>query len=239
LVTGQITGAEALLRWEHPRRGLLSPVDFVPLADETGLIFAIGQELLHAACTQHWAWSEAGYPSLRLLINLSKRQLQDDTLPELIRKMLAATGMAPPALQLEITESDALNDIDVSIQALTTLRSTGVRVAIDEAGVDPSSLDHLQRLPIHALKLGKALVRRITSDPDSAAMIVSMITRAHALDVTVTALGVETEEQLDFLRRHQCDEIQGYLFSRAAPAEVFTRLLEAGHKLPLADICPV
>lgn len=233
LVSGQITGAEALLRWEHPRRGLLSPVDFVPVADETGLIFTIGEELLRAACTQHQSWSAAGHPDLRLLINLSKRQLQDHALPERIQKMLASTGMTPSALQLEIAESDALKEVEVSIRALTALNSTGVRVAIDDAGVDPSLLDHLQRLPIHALKLGKALVRRITTDSDGAAAIIAIIAQAHERELTVIALGVETEEQLTFLRSHQCDEIQGYLFRRAIPAEAFTTLLQEGQCLPL------
>jgi EAL domain-containing protein (putative c-di-GMP-specific phosphodiesterase class I)/tetratricopeptide (TPR) repeat protein len=231
LASGQITGAEALLRWEHPRRGLLSPIHFVPLAEETGLILTIGEWLLREACAQCTAWSKEGHPNLRLLVNLSQREFQDDRLPERIREALRATQTAPSALQLEITERVALQDVQFSMKALQKLTATGVQVALDDAGTDPSLLQHLEQLPVHVVKLDGTLVRRTATDPDAAGVIEAITTQAHRLDLKVIALGVETEEQLALVRAQQCEEVQGYLFRRAAPAELFTMLLQTGRCL--------
>jgi EAL domain-containing protein (putative c-di-GMP-specific phosphodiesterase class I)/tetratricopeptide (TPR) repeat protein len=226
LASGQITGAEALLRWQHPRRGLLSPIDFVPLAQETGLMMRIGEWLLRDTCAQQTAWSEAGLGELRLLVNLSERELQDYRLPELIRDVLRATGTTPSALQLEVTERVALQDVSSTEKALWALTATGVRVALDDAGTNPGLLAHLAQLPVNAVKLDGALVRRMASDPEAAGVIEAIIARAHSLDLEVIALGVETEEQLALVRAHQCDEAQGYLFRRAVPADLFTLFLQ-------------
>ena len=231
LSTGQITGAEALLRWQHPRRGLLSPREFVPLAEETGLILTMGERLLRDACAQRATWCEAGYPNVRLSINLSQREFQDYRLPELIRQVLRATQTTPSALQLDITERVALQDISFGMKTLRALTAVGARIALDEAGTDPALLQYLDELPLHAIKLDGALVRGITTDPGAAGMIEAMTTRAHHLNLQVIALGVETEEQLALVREQQCDEVQGYLFRRAAPAELFTILLQEGQSL--------
>lgn len=226
LANGQITGAEALLRWQHPRRGLLSPREFVPLAEETGLILPIGERLLRDACAQHAAWSKAGHENVCLFINLSQREFQDQRLPELIRQVLQATQTPPSALQWDITERVALQDVPFSIAVLQALTAAGVRIALDEAGTDPSLLLHLRQLLVRAVKLEGALVRRLAADPGAAGVIEAIITLAHSLDLKVIALGVETEEQLALVREQQCDEAQGYLFRRPAPAELFTMLLQ-------------
>jgi EAL domain-containing protein (putative c-di-GMP-specific phosphodiesterase class I) len=231
LASGQITGAEALLRWQHPRRGLLSPRDFVPLAEETGLILTIGERLLRDACAQRAIWSEAGHPNVRLFVNLSQREFQDDRLPERVRHVLRATQMTPSALRLDITERVVLQDIDSSLKALEALTATGIQIALDDAGSDPSLLLHLCQLPCHAVKLDGRLVRRMAADPNAAVVIEAITTLAHSLDMTVIALGVETEEQLALVREQQCDEVQGYLFRRAAPAELFSMLLQQGQCL--------
>jgi EAL domain-containing protein (putative c-di-GMP-specific phosphodiesterase class I)/Tfp pilus assembly protein PilF len=231
LTSGQITGAEALLRWQHPRRGLLSPRDFVPLAEETGLILTIGERLLRDACAQLVAWSHDGHPDVRLYTNLSQRELQDDRLPELILEVLRSTQTPPSALYLDVTERVALQDIDFSVKALQALAGTGIRIALDDAGTDPSLLLHLSWLPVHAVKLHGRLVRGIATDPEAAGVIEATTALAHSLDMKVIALGVETEEQLALVREQQCDEVQGYLFRRAAPAELFTVLLQKERRL--------
>jgi EAL domain-containing protein (putative c-di-GMP-specific phosphodiesterase class I) len=231
LASGQITGAEALIRWQHPRRGLLSPQDFVPLAEETGLIGAMGERLLRDACAQRTTWSEAGDPEVRLLVNLSQREFQDQRLPDLIRDVLRATQTTPSALQLEITERVALQDLPFTIEALQALKATGVRIALDDAGTDPSLRLHLGQLPIDAVKLHGALVRRTATDPETAGVVEATTDLARSVDLQVIALGVETEEQLAVVRELRCDEAQGYLFRRAAPAELFAMLLQTGESL--------
>jgi EAL domain-containing protein (putative c-di-GMP-specific phosphodiesterase class I)/tetratricopeptide (TPR) repeat protein len=228
LATGQITGAEALIRWQHPRHGLLSPIVFVPLAEEIGLIFTMGEWLLRSACAQHAAWNEAGHPNIRLFVNLSQGQFQNDRLPELVREVLQATQTAPSALQLEIPERVALQDVPFSMKAMQALTDTGLQIALDDAGSDPSLLHHLRQLPVHAIKLDGALVRCMATEPKAAAGIEAITTLAHSLDLKVIALGVETEEQLALVRELQCDEVQGYLFRRPEPAELFMLLLQEG-----------
>jgi EAL domain-containing protein (putative c-di-GMP-specific phosphodiesterase class I)/Tfp pilus assembly protein PilF len=234
LITGQVVGAEALLRWQHPQRGLMSPVAFVPLAEETGLIFQIGENLLRETCGQNHAWHEAGHEGLRLQVNLTARQLCDPELPQRVRAVLAESGLTAAALQLEIAESIAVHQVEASIAALEALRTTGVHVAIDNFGIDGESLGSLERFPVHAVKIHQSLVRQIDAGEDAVERIRSIIARAHSLAITVIAEGVETEEQLEFLRRQECDEIQGYLFRRAAPAEAFTALLSEGQCLASA-----
>ncbi|HWP48522.1 MAG TPA: EAL domain-containing protein [Candidatus Limnocylindrales bacterium] len=224
LKSGKITGVEALLRWQHPQRGLISPGEFIPVAEETGLIVAIGEWVIQTACTQSKAWQDMGLPPLFVAINLSARQFQHQNLLELIKKILKETGMAAQTLKLEITESIAMRDLDFSIPILKELSAMGVQILIDDFGTCYSSLGYLNRFPINALKIDQSFVKDIPNNADNAAIIKAIIAMAHSLKLKVIAEGVETEEQLTFLRSQACDEIQGYLLSHPLPAEVFARL---------------
>jgi diguanylate cyclase (GGDEF)-like protein/PAS domain S-box-containing protein len=224
LTSGKITGVEALLRWQHPQRGLVSPAEFIPVAEETGLIVAIGEWVLQTACAQSKTWQDMGLPPLFVAINLSARQFQHQNLLELIKKILKETGMTAQTLKLEITESIAMRDLDFSIPVLKELSTMGVQILIDDFGTCYSSLGYLNRFPINALKIDQSFVKDIPNNPDNAAIIKAIIAMAHSLKLKVIAEGVETEEQLAFLRSQACDEIQGYLLSHPLPAEVFARL---------------
>jgi diguanylate cyclase (GGDEF)-like protein/PAS domain S-box-containing protein len=232
LETGKLTGAEALLRWQHPQRGILSASDFVPLAEETGLIVPIGEWLLRAACAQIRHWQNDGYPELRVLVNLSARQFQYPNIPGLIDRVLQETGMPAAALQLEITESVAMKNVGLSIATLKALHAMGVRISIDDFGTGYSSLSYLKRLPLDALKIDQSFVQHVTTHPDDAAITASITGLAHSLDLKVIAEGVETEEQLAFLRWQRCDEIQGHLITHPLPAEPFTQFLRQWRSLP-------
>ncbi len=231
LEDGVVTGAEALVRWEHPERGLISPGEFIPLAEETGLIVPIGEWVLRTACAQARAWHAAGHSDLRVTVNFSARQFEHPNLAELIRTVLKETGLAASALELEITESIAMKDVDFSGEILTELSADGIHISIDDFGTGSSSLRYLKRFPIDILKIDQTFVRDLTSDSSDAAITAAMITMAHALELKVIAEGVETEEQLAFLRSRRCDEMQGYLFSRPVPTEAFTKLLHEGRNL--------
>ncbi|MBI4641552.1 MAG: EAL domain-containing protein [Candidatus Tectomicrobia bacterium] len=231
LGTGRITSFETLVRWQHPQRGLVSPGEFIPVAEETGLIVPIGEWVLRTACAQNKAWQEAGLPRLSVAVNLSARQFQDQNLPDLIQQVLAETGMAAHDLKLEITESIAMQNIDLSITVLNELSAMGMQVSIDDFGTGYSSLAYLKRFPVSTLKIDRSFVRDIPGDVDDAAITSAIIAMAHSLKLKVIAEGVETEEQLAFLRSHQSDEMQGYLFSRPVPAEAFTKLLQEGRSL--------
>ncbi|MBZ0104441.1 MAG: PAS domain S-box protein [Sulfuricella denitrificans] len=232
LLTGQVTGMEALLRWHHPELGMVSPVNFIPLAEDTGLIIPIGAWVLHTACRQTRAWHEAGLPLLRVAVNISGRQFREN-IPQLVEKALAESGLPPQYLELEITESVAMQHAESTEQTLSALRDMGVRLSIDDFGTGYSSLSYLKRFPINKLKLDQSFVRDIISDPDDAAISMAIIALAHGLKLDVIAEGVETESQLDFLRTHGCDAIQGYYFSRPVPAEQMEQLLHANHHLEL------
>ncbi len=231
LEDGVVTGAEALVRWRHPERGLINPAEFIPLAEETGLIVPIGEWVLRTACAQARAWHAAGLSDLRVTVNFSARQFEHPKLAELIRTVLKETSLAASALELEITESIAMKDVDFSGEILTELRADGIHISIDDFGTGSSSLRYLKRFPIDILKIDQTFVRDLTSDMSDAAITGAMITMAHTLELKVIAEGVETQEQLAFLRSRRCDEIQGYLFSRPVPAEAFTKLLHEGRNL--------
>ncbi len=235
LVHGQITGIEALLRWDHPRRGLILPAEFIALAEETGLIVPIGEWLLRAACLQTRGWHATGGAHLRVLVNLSARQFQDQNMLHLVRGVLAETGLPSTALQLEVTETVAMQDVERSIATLKELSAMGVQLSIDDFGTGYSSLSYLKRFPLNSLKIDQSFIRHLTTDPDDATITSCITALAHNLDLTVIAEGVETEEQLAFLRRQQCDEVQGHLFSRPVPAEECARLLREGRCLSLTD----
>src|SRR6266700_4087756 len=228
LQTGSITGAEALLRWQHPQRGFVSPGEF-PLAEETGLIRPVGEWVLQAACAQARAWQDDGYRGLRVKVNFSSRQFEYENIQELIKKVLKDTRLAPQTLELEITESMAIRDGELGARTLNALKAFPIRISIDDFGIGSSSLAYLKRLPIATLKIDRSFVRDLATDSDDASITSAIIAMAHSLKLNVVAEGVETEEQLAFLRSQQCDEMQGYLFSPPVPAEAFSKLLREGH----------
>ncbi|MFA7318101.1 MAG: EAL domain-containing protein [Sulfuricella sp.] len=232
LLTGQMIGMEALLRWQHAELGMISPAHFIPLAEDTGLIIPIGAWVLHTACKQTRAWHDAGLPPIRVAVNISGRQFREN-IPQLVKKVLAETGLPPEFLELEITESVAMQHAESTEQTLGALRDMGVRLSIDDFGTGYSSLSYLKRFPINKLKLDQSFVRDIISDPDDAAISIAIIALAHGMKLDVIAEGVEKESQLDFLRTHSCDAIQGYYFSRPVASEQMEQLLRDGCQLNL------
>lgn len=219
LATGRIVGLEALLRWNHPERGLLQPVDFISAAEESRLILPIGEWVLRAACRQARSWQESGMSSIRVAVNLSARQfLQQENLPAMVSNVLRETGLEPRWLALEITESTAMQDMETSVRLLRDLREMGIEIALDDFGTGFSSLTYLRRFPVNAIKLDYAFIRGVAEDPADAAIASAVIAMAHSLRLRVIAEGVETEPQLAFLREHECDEVQGYLVCRPIPA---------------------
>jgi diguanylate cyclase (GGDEF)-like protein/PAS domain S-box-containing protein len=226
ITTGRIIGAEALVRWQHPTLGLVSPGKFIPLAEETGLIVPIGEWVLEQACRQNKIWQEKGYPPMHIAVNLSARQFQGQGLVEKVRGVLEATGLEPEYLELEITESITMQDVEFTIRTLHELSSMGIQISIDDFGTGYSSLNYLKRFPIHTLKIDQSFIRESTNDPYNAAIVTTVIYLAQALRLKVIAEGVETVEQLAFLRENRCDEMQGYLFSRPLPTEQFEQMLK-------------
>ncbi|MBI1877538.1 MAG: EAL domain-containing protein [Chloroflexi bacterium] len=228
LATGQIAGVEALLRWQHPQRGLIGPAEFISLAEETGLISPIGEWVLRTACTQAKIWQDAGLAALHVAVNVSIRQFQRGSgrpdFPEMVAAILAETGLPGSTLELEITENVPLTDNELNHAMLTRLKSLGLRLALDDFGIN-SSLVLLKRFPFNTLKIDRSFVKEIIDNHSDAAIIKAIISIAHSLALRVVAEGVETEEQLAWLRAQQCDEVQGYLFSRPLPAQELTKIL--------------
>lgn len=223
--TGDIVGVEALLRWQRPDGTMVSPGEFVPLLEETGLILPVGDWVLQEACRQQQAWITAGLPPLPVAVNLSPRQLRDHALVARVRGLVGRHAIAADMLELEITESSLMRDPEEAVRMLTEIRELGVRIAIDDFGTGYSSLNYLKRLPVDYLKIDQSFVRDVTGDADDAAIARTIITMGHQLGLKVIAEGVETEEQLAFLQAHDCDEAQGYLFSRPVPADAIATLL--------------
>ena len=224
MVTGKMTGMEALLRWNHPDLGLVPPLDFIPLAEETGLILPIGEWVLRAACAQTKAWHDQGF-ELNVAVNLSPRQFQQRDLVSTINRIVAETGFDPHELNLEVTESSIMNNAESAVTILRELKDTGIRISIDDFGTGYSSLAVLKDLPIDVLKIDKTFINDVTTNPDDAALVTAVVTLAHNLRLNVVAEGVETREQLEFLRALNCDKWQGYLFSKPLPAAAFESLL--------------
>jgi diguanylate cyclase (GGDEF)-like protein/PAS domain S-box-containing protein len=222
---GAVVGAEALLRWQHPVRGMIAPSEFIPLAEESGLIIEIGAWVLRTACAQCLAWQQAGYPALPISVNLSPRQLARDDLVELVAGTLQVTGLAPACLELEITESTVMRDVDQSLATLLRLKELGVKISIDDFGTGYSSLNYLKRFPVDTLKIDRSFVSDITTDADDAAIVKAVISLAHILNLSVVAEGVESEDQSRFLLENGCDAVQGYHFGRPMPPHQFTGLL--------------
>ncbi|MFA7278551.1 MAG: EAL domain-containing protein [Sterolibacterium sp.] len=223
LIHRRIVGMEALIRWKHPQRGLISPAQFIPLAEETGLIIPIGLWVLRTACTQAKAWQEAGLPHIKLSVNLSARQFMQKDLATSIRQVLDETGFRAENLELELTESLIMHNAELFISTLRTLKDVGIELAIDDFGTGYSSLSYLKRFPIDRLKIDQSFVRDIVADNDSASISQAIITLGHSLGLRVIAEGVETPEQLDFLHANSCDEIQGYYFSKPLPPDEFQK----------------
>ncbi|MEH2475116.1 diguanylate cyclase (GGDEF)-like protein [Nitrobacteraceae bacterium AZCC 2161] len=227
--TGRIAGVEALLRWAHPELGMLPPMRFIPLAEETGLIVPIGRWVLNTACAQNMAWKREGLPPLSMAINVSPRQFSDEHLLRDVDDALAASGMDPGLLQIEITESMVMLNVERAIQLLDAIQSRGVRLAIDDFGTGYSSMSMMKRFPIDTIKIDRSFVRDLPQNSEDKAIAQAIIGMGKALGLTIVAEGVETSEQEEFLREHACDEIQGFLFSKPVPAENIPALL----RLPL------
>ena len=223
--TGRIVGVEALVRWQHPERGLVSPLEFIPIAEETGLIVPLGAWVLRTACAQNRAWQDAGLPPMRMAVNLSARQFQRHDLLDTVAAALAESGLSAQYLQLEITEGAAMQDVDLTLAILRELKEAGVQVSIDDFGTGHSSLSYLKRFPIDVVKIDQSFVQDLTVDPNDAAIASTIIVMAHNLGLKVIAEGVETAEQLAFLRERDCDEMQGFLFSRPKPAPELDQML--------------
>ncbi|MFZ0087177.1 MAG: EAL domain-containing protein [Candidatus Acidiferrales bacterium] len=228
LSTGEVTGAEALLRWTHPTRGSVSPADFIPVAEDCGLILPIGQWVLREACQQARAWLDAGLPLGTMAVNISSMEFRDDDFLEGVFTALTDTGLEPCALELELTESVLMKRAESAASVLQTLRARGIQIAVDDFGTGYSSLSYLRKFPIDALKIDQSFVRQITSAPDDTTMVIAVIGMGRSLKLRVVAEGVETPEELEFLQTHCCDEAQGYYFSRPVLPEQFAVLLKNG-----------
>ncbi|MBB3114372.1 diguanylate cyclase (GGDEF)-like protein [Paenibacillus phyllosphaerae] len=220
LATGRIVGVEALVRWQHPQRGLLPPGEFIPITEENGLILPLGEWVLLAACKQNKAWQEAGMPPIRMSVNLSMRQFRQHRLADRIQSILEQTGMPPEYLELEITES-MTSDVEFAIHTLAELKALGVQISIDDFGTGYSSLGYLKRFPVDKLKIDRSFVTDLTEGGSDAAIVSTITSMAHQLKLKVTAEGVENDEQLRFLRERKCEEAQGYYFTKPIPANLF------------------
>ncbi len=221
LNTAEVLGAEALLRWRHPELGMMAPGEFIPIAELSGLIVPIGEWVLRTACAEARKWHEKGFPKLTVSVNLSSRQFQQADLVRQVTDALAETGLDADKLDLEITESNAMQNAEHSINTLWGLKKQGVRISMDDFGTGYSSLNYLKRFPIDRIKLDQSFVRDLPGDKDDAAIAMAVIAMGRSLELVVIAEGVETEEQLAFLKERDCDQLQGFLFSRPLPAEAF------------------
>jgi diguanylate cyclase (GGDEF)-like protein len=226
LVTRELIGMEALLRWKHPERGMVSPADFIPLAEETGLIIPIGEWVMRAACKQNKAWQEAGYKPVRMAVNLSGRQFRLDNITETVAQILDETKLDPRHMELEFTESIIMRRVESTITKLEQLKQMGVMLAIDDFGTGYSSLSYLKMFPIDKLKIDRSFIKNIDTDENDAMIANSIIALAHSMKLEVVAEGVEEERQLQLLQERGCDAMQGFLLGRPVPAEEFTEFFK-------------
>ena len=233
LADDQLNAAEALVRWRHPQQGMVAPGEFIGLAEETGLIAPIGEFVLRQACRQACEWQRQGLAEIRVSVNISVHQLRQGNLTSLVRQVLEETGLAPQYLELELTESQLLDNVDSVIVTFRQLRELGVKLAIDDFGTGYSSLSYLKRFPVHYVKIDQTFIRDLSPGGEDAAITRAIIAMAHSLELKVVAEGVETQAQMDFLKSQNCDEIQGFLISRPVEAAAFAELLRAQRDHPL------
>jgi len=228
LRTGEIVGAEALMRWTHPIRGSVSPAQFIPVAEECGLILSIGNWVLREACRQARVWLDAGLPLGTMAVNISAMEFRHEHFLEGVFAALRDSGLDPKYLELELTEGVLMKHAESTESILKALRAAGVQLAVDDFGTGYSSLSYLRRFSIDALKIDQSFVRQITSAPYDTGIVTAVISMGRSLKLRVIAEGVETQEEMAFLQAHQCDEAQGYYFSRPVPAAEFAKLLKSG-----------
>ncbi len=227
LPDGRVTGAEALLRWQHPELGAILPAEFIPIAESNGLIAPIGEWVLSTAVSQMRRWMDSGLPPVVIAVNLSAVQFRKPTLPELVSRILREAGLPPDLLELELTEAVAMNEPQTAVRVMDSLSERGIRMSIDDFGIGYSSLSYLKRFKVQRLKIDQSFVRDINTDPDDRAIVIAIINLAHSLGMRTIAEGVETPAQLDVLQRQGCDEAQGYHFSRPLPADAFEALMRS------------
>jgi EAL domain-containing protein (putative c-di-GMP-specific phosphodiesterase class I) len=232
LASGRLSGLEALIRWVHPERGLVPPGQFVPVLEETGMIIEVGSWALKRAGLDHAAWSASGRRPPRIAVNVSPVQLRRRDFVDYVRDALASVDAAAGRLDIEITESMLMEDIEGSIGKLQAVQSMGLNVAIDDFGTGYSSLSYLARLPINSLKVDRSFILQMTKSPEQMAIVSTVISLARALNLKVVAEGVETEEQANLLRLLRCDEVQGYLFGRPVPPDATLKLLPSAETAP-------
>jgi EAL domain-containing protein (putative c-di-GMP-specific phosphodiesterase class I) len=226
---GRIVGVEVLLRWQHPELGMIPPADFIPIAEESGQILRIGEWVLRSAIGQVKSWMDAGLPPMMMAVNLSSVQFRHPHLPELVTRILEEHGLEPRYLELELTEGVAMGDAQVAIGVMDRLHERGIRISIDDFGTGYSSLNYLRRFKVYKLKIDKSFVQDIGKDPEGRAIIVAIISLAKSLGLRTIAEGVETDDQLEFLRDQGCNEVQGYYFSKPLPADEFDAFVRARH----------
>lgn len=229
--TGRVVGMEALIRWIHPEKGMVPPFHFIPIAEETGLIAPIGEWVIYEACRQNKAWQNSGLDGLKVAVNLSARQFSDKELLDKVAKVLDETGLDPAWLEMEITESTIMNDIESTITVLERLSDMGLALAIDDFGTGYSSLSYLKRFPINKLKIDKSFIDDVIKSEDDATIVAAIIGLSHNLKLNVICEGVEDSDQHVWLRDHQCNEIQGYYFSKPLPADEFESFVRERNKL--------
>jgi EAL domain-containing protein (putative c-di-GMP-specific phosphodiesterase class I) len=231
LGTGRIVGMEALLRWQVSDLGMMPPSEFIPVAEETGLIVPLGEWVLKTACLQNKEWHDMKLPRLSVSVNLSGRQFHHQNLVEKVSAALHNAKLEPQWLDLEITETYAMQDADFTLAILKELKRLAVHISIDDFGTGYSSLSHLKNFPIDTLKIDRSFVKDLATDPKEEPIVSAVIVLAHSLGMDVVAEGVETEAELAILRKHHCDRMQGFLFSRPIPAKDFEALLRSGKTL--------
>ena len=231
LTTGEITGVEALMRWQHPEFGLVSPAKFIPLAEETGIIVPFDVWMLTTACQQLKRWQDLGFENLTASVNLSTRQFRRKDLPNILENILDKTGISPQHLCLEITESNVMQNVENTVELLHELKKMGLQLSVDDFGTGYSSLNYLKKFPIDTLKIDRSFVKGIPTDRNDTAISTAIVVLGHSMDLQVVAEGVETAEQLSFLQSLDCDQMQGFYFSRPLPAKLLTDLLKSGKKL--------
>ncbi|WP_229459102.1 EAL domain-containing protein [Massilia cavernae] len=236
--SGRIVGMEALLRWQSPELGLVPPLQFIPVAEESNLINAIGMWVLDKACATLRAWLDAGLPVVPIAVNVAASQFSDQGMDQLVRATLERHGVEPRLLELELTESLSMENPEASIELMRRLNATGIGMSIDDFGTGYSNLSYLKRFPVHKLKIDQSFTRGLTSDPEDRSIVTAVIRMAHSLGLCAIAEGVETEGQLRVLAAEGCDEIQGYYFSRPLPEQAMVAMLERGLRMDLAPLAP-